>query len=217
MKSFSVDKCASIQKTQNTTPSKLRLKQKIELLAQKYKDEEVFEGMRESPLKRNGTDVYSSPKAVATTTMQPRLTSNRYAGASRDIFSASSIDSPESAKRISSTKVIVSDSNARKTNSPIGRKQTVALKFSEPNDSDSTIARQENSILSPKNGKSVLKPTSSSLGSLVKKKVLFDLEDRKNGATVSGNEWNVSRYRLFHIINVYSKSSVILVIFIARL
>lgn len=147
--------------------------------------------MRESS-KENGTDVYTSPKVIS---IYPKLI--------RNISSASSIESPqEDVKQISSTKITVSDTSVRKISSPIGRKQ-IPLKFSGNNDSDSTII-QDDSILSPKNSKSVLKPISGSVGSLVKKKVLFDLDDRKEDTTVSennqrknqmnNNDWNISRY-----------------------
>lgn len=178
----------SVQKTENTTPLKLRLKQKIELLPKKYKDE-VYENSRESPLKKSGADIYASPKAMT------------YPKSIQSISSASSIESPEDIKQISPTKIIVSDTNARKVNSPISRKQAVAPKFSENNDSDSTIMQQDDLVLSPKN-KSVLKLTSGSVGSLIKKKVLFDLDEKKNMIPendqrknqINSNDWSLSRY-----------------------
>lgn len=179
----------------------MRLKQQIELLPAKYKDEETFEKTRESPLTRNGPDVFASPKVAST---QPRSIADRYRSASQNISSASSADSsPKSVKQISSMKITVLDSNARKVNSPIGRKQVIASKFPENHDSDNTVAQQE--VVSPKNNKSVLKAASGSVGSLIKKKVIFDLEDGKNEATVPGNdlgrksqvnnsEWSISNF-----------------------
>lgn len=155
-----------MQKAQNTTPSKLRLKQKIELLPQKYKDNKVFENIpRESPLKINEerTNVLVSPKVSLT---QSRLI--------RNISSSSSIESQEDVKtQILSTKIIVSDNKA--ASSPINRKLITAPKFSD-NDSN-TIVHQDDSFVSLKYNKGVLKPTSASDGSLIKKKVLFDLDD----------------------------------------
>ncbi|XP_011882339.1 PREDICTED: zinc finger protein DZIP1L [Vollenhovia emeryi] len=174
----------SVQKTENTTPLKLRLKQKIELLPKKYRDDEVHENTRESPVKKSGADTYVSPNLA-------RIPS---------ISSASSIESREDIKQISPTKITVSDNNARKANSPINRKQVVAPKFSENNDSDSTIVQPDDSVLSPKN-KSVLKPTSGSVGSLIKKKVLFDLDEKKNDtegsqrkSQINSNDWSVSSF-----------------------
>ncbi|RLU26220.1 hypothetical protein DMN91_000013 [Ooceraea biroi] len=182
------------QKTENMTPSKLRLKQKIELLPKKYKDSDTFESTRESPLKRNGMDIHS-PKVVP----HPRSISDRYRN--RDTSSVSSIESREDVKQI--TKVTVSDASARKAGSPISRKQVVATKFSEHNESDDAVVQQEDSIVSLKNNKSVLKSVSGSVGSLVKKKVLFDLEDgEEDDATALGSDhkkiqrnnsdWNIS-------------------------
>ncbi|XP_029155518.1 zinc finger protein DZIP1 [Nylanderia fulva] len=181
------DEYTSVQKTENTTPSKLHLKQKIELLPKRYKDNETYENTRE-PLTKNGADVYTSSKVIST---NPKLI--------RNYSSVSSIESPqEDIKQISSTKITVSDTSARKISSPIGRKQ-IPLKFLSNNDSDSTVIQQDDSILSPKNSKSVLKPMSGSVGSLVKKKVLFDLDDRKEDTTMpendqrkSSNDWNIS-------------------------
>ncbi|KYM96121.1 Zinc finger protein DZIP1L [Cyphomyrmex costatus] len=180
----------SIQKTENTTPLKLRLKQKIELLPKKYKDE-VHENIRESPLKKNGADTYTSPKVTPV-----------YSKSVRSISSASSIESQEDIKQISPMKITVSDTIASKMNSPISKKQIVTPKLFENNDSDSTIM-PDDSVLSPKN-KSVLKPTSGSVGSLVKKKVLFDLNDKKNDDTLItendqrknqiNNDWKVSSF-----------------------
>ncbi|KAL6423792.1 hypothetical protein ACFW04_010335 [Cataglyphis niger] len=177
------------QKTENTTPSKLHLKQKIELLPKRYKDDEMYENTHE-PSKRNETDVYTSPKV---TLAYPKLI--------RNISSASSIESHEDVKQIPSTKITVSDTSVRSISSPIDRKQVVP-KFFGNNDSDNTIIQQDASILSPKNSKSVLKPMSGSVGSLVKKKVLFDLDDRKNDTTMletdqgkgqmSNNDWSIS-------------------------
>lgn len=138
-------------------------------------------------MKRNEVD--SSPKVTPT---YPRLM--------RNISSSSSIESEKDIK-VSPTKIIVSNS-ARKTSSPISRKQVSAPKFVENNDSDSTIVQQDDSILSLANNKSVLKPTSGSVGSLIKKKVLFDLEERKVDDTtendqrtqINDNNWNISRY-----------------------
>ncbi|KYN13666.1 Zinc finger protein DZIP1L [Trachymyrmex cornetzi] len=190
-KAFSKDngEYTSIQKAENTTPLKLRLKQKIELLPKKYKDE-VYENTRESPLKKNGADTYTSPKVTPV-----------YSKSIRSISSASSIESREDIKQISPTKITVSDI-ASKMNSPISKKQVVTPKLFENNDSDSTIM-PDNSVLSPKN-KSVLKPTSGSVGSLVKKKVLFDLNDKKNddttisendqGKNQVNNDWKVSSF-----------------------
>lgn len=151
----------------------------------------MYENMRE-PSKRNETDVYTSPKV---TLVYPKLI--------RNISSASSIESREDVKQIPSTKITVSDTNVRSISSPIDRKQVVP-KFFGNNDSDGTIIQQDASILSPKNSKSVLKPMSGSVGSLVKKKVLFDLDDRKNDTTMletdqrkdqmSNNDWSISRY-----------------------
>lgn len=151
----------------------------------------MYENTRE-PSKRNETDVYTSPKV---TSAYPKLI--------RNISSASSIESREDVKQISPTKITVSDTSVRSISSPIGRKQVVP-KFFGNNDSDSTIIQQDASILSPKNSKSVLKPMSGSVGSLVKKKVLFDLDDRKNDTTMletdqrkgqmSNNDWSISRY-----------------------
>ncbi|KMR05341.1 zinc finger protein dzip1l [Lasius niger] len=183
------DEYTSVQKTESTTPSKLHLKQKLELLPKRYKDNETYENTH-VPSKRNGADVYISPKVTST---YPKLI--------RNISSASSIESPqEDVKELLSTKITVSDTSVHKINSPIGRKQ-VAPKFSGNNDSDSTI-QQDDSILSPKNSKSVLKPMSGSVGSLVKKRVLFDLDDRKEDTTMpendqrkgqmSSNDWNIS-------------------------
>jgi len=173
------------------TPLKLRLKQKIELLPKKYKDDEVYENTCESPLKKSGTN--ASPQI-----------SPAFPKSIQSISSSSSIESREDIKQFSPTKIIVSDINARKVSSPISRKQTLTPKFSENNDSDNTIVQQDDSILSLKNNKSVLKPTNSLVGSLVKKKVLFDLDDKKNDDTMSpendqrknqiNNDWNVSRY-----------------------
>lgn len=188
---------ASVQKTENTTPLKLRLKQKIELLPKKYKDDEVYENTRESPLKKSGADTYASPKVTLA-----------YQKSIQSISSASSIESREDIKRISPTKITVSDTNARKLSSPISRKQIVASKYAENNDSDSTIMQQDDSVLSPKNSKSVLKPTSGSVGSLVKKKVLFD--DKRNDvmmipendqreSQINNNDRKVSRYSRFCI------------------
>ncbi|XP_011258154.2 zinc finger protein DZIP1 [Camponotus floridanus] len=180
------DKYTSIQRTENTTPSKLHLRQKIDLLPKRYKDDETYENTRES--KRNEADIYISPKVAST---YPKLI--------RNISSASSIESQEDIKQIPSTKIIVSDINMRKINSPI-RKQVVS-KFSENNDADNTIIQQDDSIVSPKNSKSVLKPMSGSVGSLVKKKVLFDLDDRKENTMLetdqrkdqmNNNDWNIS-------------------------
>ncbi|XP_077277233.1 DAZ interacting zinc finger protein 1 [Temnothorax americanus] len=194
-KAFSKDsgEYTSVQKTENTTPLKLRLKQKIELLPKKYKDDEVYENTRESPLKKSEADTYSSPKVTPT-----------YPKSIRSISSASSIDSREDIKQISPTKITVSDTNVRKVGSPISRKQAVAPKFSENNDSDSTIMQQDDLVFSPKN-KSVLKPTSGSVGSLIKKKVLFDLDEKKNDDTmipesnqrknqINSNDWGVSSF-----------------------
>lgn len=195
-KAFSKDsgEYTSVQKTENTTPLKLRLKQKIELLPKKYKDDEVYENTRESPLKKGEkTDIYVSPKVTYPKTIP-------------SISSASSIDSREDIRQISPTKIIVSDTNARKVSSPISRKQAAALKLSENNDSDSTIVQQDdNLVLSSKNNKSVLKPTSGSAGSLVKKKVLFDLVDKRNDGTtvqendqgknqINNNDWNIASF-----------------------
>ncbi|XP_032663386.1 zinc finger protein Dzip1 isoform X2 [Odontomachus brunneus] len=194
------DEYVAVQKTGNTTPSKLRLKQKIELLPRKYKDEETFEDTRRSSLIRNRPDVYTSPKVLSA---QPRLITDK--NANRNISSASSAESsPKTVKQISSTRITVQDSSARKADSPIGRKQLIASKLPENNDSDSTVAQREDSIVSPKNNKSVLKPTTSgSVGNLIKKKVIFDLEDRKNEAIapendpnarsqVNNSDWNIS-------------------------
>ncbi|KYM81764.1 Zinc finger protein DZIP1L [Atta colombica] len=175
-KAFSKDnsECTSIQKAENTTPLKLRLKQKIELLPKKYKDE-VYENTRESPLKKNGADTYISPKVTPV-----------HSKSIRSISSASSIESQEDIKQISPMKITVSDTITSKMNSPISKKQVVTSKLFENNDSDSTII-PDDSVLSPKN-KSVLKLTSGSVGSLVKKKVLFDLNDKKNDdTTISEN------------------------------
>ncbi|KYN32706.1 Zinc finger protein DZIP1L [Trachymyrmex septentrionalis] len=191
-KAFSKDngEYTSIQKAENTTPLKLRLKQKIELLPKKYKDE-VYENTRESPLKKNGADTYTSPKVTPV-----------YSKSIRSISSASSIESREDIKQISPTKITVSDTIASKINSPINKKEVVTPKLFENNDSDSTII-PDDSVLSPKN-KSVLKLTSGSVGSLVKKKVLFDLNDKKNDTTilendqgknqVNNNDWKVSSF-----------------------
>lgn len=179
----------------------MRLKQKIELLPGKYRDEETFEDTRESPLIRNRPDVYTSPKVTST---QSKLITDRYRNANRNVSSASSVESsPKNVKQISSTKIMVLDNSARKVDSSIGRKQLVASKRSENNDSDSTIAQQEDAVVSPKNNKSVLKATSGSVGSLIKKKVIFDLEDGKDETTLPGNDpvrknqlnnsdWNIS-------------------------
>ncbi|XP_072767864.1 uncharacterized protein Dzip1 [Anoplolepis gracilipes] len=185
------DEYISIQKTENTTPSKLYLKQKIELLPKKYKDDEMYENVREES-NRNEAEVYTSPKV---TSAYPKLI--------RNVSSASSIESREDIKQISPTKITVSDTNVRKISSPIGRKQ-VAPKLSGNNDSDSTIMLQDDSILSPRNNKSVLKPMSGSVGNLVKKKVLFDLDDRKEDTVapetdqrkiqMSNNDWNISSF-----------------------
>ncbi|XP_012537939.1 zinc finger protein DZIP1 [Monomorium pharaonis] len=183
----------SVQKTENTTPLKLRLKQKIELLPKKYKDDEVYENTRESPLRKSGMDTCVSPKVTAT-----------YPKTVRNVSSASSIESREDLKQILSTKIIVSDTNTCKVSSPISRKQ-VAPKYFENNDSDSTNVQQDELIFSPKNSKSVLKPMSGSAGSLVKKKVLFDLNDKKSDDTtmpendqrsiqVNYNDWNISSF-----------------------
>lgn len=152
----------------------------------------MYENTRDSPLRKSGADTYTSPKVTPT-----------YQKSIQSISSASSIESQEDLKQISPTKITVSDSNARKVNSPISRKQTVASKFSENNDSDSTIMQQDDSVLSPKN-KSVLKPTSGSVGSLIKKKVLFDLDEKKSDTMIpeidqrknqiNSNDWSVSRY-----------------------
>ncbi|XP_039303842.1 zinc finger protein DZIP1 isoform X2 [Solenopsis invicta] len=195
-KAFSKDsgEYTSVQKTENTTPLKLRLKQKIELLPKKYKDDEVYENTRESPLKKSGADIYASPKVTAT-----------YPKSIRSVSSASSIESREDIKQISPTKITVSDANMRKVSSPISRKQVVVSRFSENNDSDSTNMQQDESALSPKNSKSVLKPKSGSVGSLVKKKVLFDLDDKKSDDTtmpendqrknqINNNDWNTSSF-----------------------
>ncbi|XP_020292118.1 zinc finger protein DZIP1L [Pseudomyrmex gracilis] len=156
----------SNQKAQNTTPSKLRLNQKIELLPQKYKDKKLFENTpHESPLKINKvqTDVLISPKVSLT-----------HARLIRNISSSSSVESQEDVKtQISSTKIIVSDT-ARKASSPINRKLITAPKFS---DNDSNTIVHQDSLVSSKYNKGVLKPTSASDGSLIKKKVLFDLDD----------------------------------------
>lgn len=151
----------------------------------------MYENTRE-PSKRNEADVYTSPKV---TSAYPKLI--------RNISSASSIESRDDVKQISPTKITVSDTNVRNISSPLGRKQA-APKFFGNNDSDSTIIQQDASILSPKNSKSVLKPMSGSVGSLVKKKVLFDLDDSKNDTTMletdqrkgqmSNNDWSISRY-----------------------
>ncbi|KAG5309121.1 DZI1L protein, partial [Pseudoatta argentina] len=181
----------SIQKAENTTPLKLRLKQKIELLPKKYKDE-VCENTRESPLKKNGADTYTSPKVTPV-----------YSKSIQSISSTSSIESREDIKQISPMKITVSDTIASKINSPISKKQVVTSKLFENNDSDSTIL-PDDSILSPKN-KSVLKLTSGSVSSLVKKKVLFDLNDKKNDDMtisendqgknqVNNNDWKVSSF-----------------------
>lgn len=169
----------------------MHLRQKIDLLPKRYKEDETYENTHK-PLKRNEADVYNSPKV---TSAYPKLIQN--------ISSTSSIESQEDIRQIPSTKIIVSDINVRKINSPIGRKQVVS-KFSENNDADNTITQQDDSILSPKNSKSVLKPMSGSVGSLVKKKVLFDLDDRKESTTMleidqrkdqmNNNDWNISRY-----------------------
>lgn len=153
----------------------------------------MYENTHESPLKKSGADTYASPKVTPT-----------HSKTIRSISSASSIESREDIKQISPMKIIVSDTNARKASSPISRKQVVAPKFSENNDSDSTIMQQDNLVLSPKN-KSVLKPTSGSVGSLIKKKVLFDLDEKKNDDTmipeniqrknqINSNDWSFSRY-----------------------
>lgn len=186
-----LDEYTPVQKTENTTPLKLRLKQKIELLPKKYKDE-MYESTHESLLKKSGADIYSSPKVTSTNS---KLIQN--------ISSASSIESREDIKQISPTKITVSNTNARKVNSPISRKQTVVPKFSENNDSDNMIMQQDDLVLSPKN-KSVLKLTSGSVGSLIKKKVLFDLDEKKNDMMmsendqrknqISSNDWSFSRY-----------------------
>jgi len=189
----------TVQKAENNTPSKLRLKQKIELLPRKYKDDDTFENTRESPLKRNGPDTHSSPKVAP---MHPGLISNRYRN--RDASSLSSIDSQEDVKQIK--KVTVSHAGADKTGSPISKKQMVATRFSENNESDGAIVQQEDSIISLKNNKSVLKLVSGSVGNLAKKKVLFDLEDGEDddGMTALENnqrkiernssDWNICRY-----------------------
>lgn len=158
-----------VQKAQNTTPSKLRLKQKIELLPRKYKDNEVIESMsRESSMRTNEgqADVLVSPKVSLT---QSRLI--------RNISSPSSIGSQEDVVKtpISSTKIIVSDSNTRKASSPINRKFVTVSKF--PDNDSNMIVQQDDSLVSLKYNKGVLKPTSGSDGSLMKKKVLFDLDD----------------------------------------
>jgi len=172
------------------TPLKLRLKQKIELLPKKYKDDEVYENTCESSLKKSGTN--TSPQVTPA-----------FSKSIQNISSPSSIESREDIKQFSPTKIIVSDINVRKVSSPISRKQTVVPKFSENNDSDNTIVQQDDSIFSPKNNKSVLKPINSSVGSLVKKKVLFNLDDKKNDMMLSendqkknqiNNDWNISRY-----------------------
>ncbi|XP_070149241.1 cilium assembly protein DZIP1 isoform X1 [Polyergus mexicanus] len=183
------DEYISTQKTENTTPSKLHMKQKIELLPKRYKDDEMCENTRE-PSKKNDADVYTSPEVISTC---PKLI--------RNISSASSIESREDVKQISPTKITVSDTNVRSISSPLGRKQ-VAPKFFGNNDSDSTIIQQDALILSPKNSKSVLKPMNGSVCSLVKKKVLFDLNDSKNDTTmletdqrkgqISNNDWSIS-------------------------
>lgn len=149
----------------------------------------MYENTRESPLKKSGADIYASPKVTST---NPKSIQN--------ISSASSIESREDIKQISPTKITVSNTNARKVNSPISKKQA---KFSENNDSDSTIMQQDDLVLSPKN-KSVLKPTSGSVGSLIKKKVLFDLDEKKSDMMTSendqrknqinSNDWSLSRY-----------------------
>jgi len=151
----------------------------------------VYENTRESPLKKNGADTYTSPKVTPV-----------HSKSIRSISSASSIESQEDIKQISPMKITVSDTVASKMNSPISKKQMVTSKLFENNDSDSTII-PDDSVLSPKN-KSVLKLTSGSVGSLVKKKVLFDLNDKKNDdTTISENNqgknqvndnWKVSRY-----------------------
>lgn len=153
----------------------------------------MYENTRESPLKKSGADTYVSPKVTPI-----------HSKSIRSISSASSIESREDIKQISPTKITVADTNARKASSPISRKQVVAPKFSENNDSDSMIMQQDDLVLSPKN-KSVLKPTSGSVGSLIKKKVLFDLDEKKNGDTmipeniqrknqINSNDWSISRY-----------------------
>ncbi|KAL0132610.1 hypothetical protein PUN28_000399 [Cardiocondyla obscurior] len=193
-KAFSKDngEYTSVQKTENTTPLKLRLKQKIELLPKKYKDDEVYENARESPLKKNRADTHGSPKAVST---YPKLI--------QSISSASSIESQEDIKQISPMKITVSDTNARKVNSPISRKRIVMPKFSENNDSDNTILQQDDLVFSPKN-RSVLKLTSGSVSNLVKKKVLFDLDEKKNDDTevpdnerknqINRDDWSISSF-----------------------
>lgn len=158
----------------------------------------MYENTRESPLKKSGADTYASPKVTLA-----------YQKSIQSISSASSIESREDIKRISPTKITVSDTNARKLSSPISRKQTVAPKYAENNDSDSTIMQQDDSVLSPKNSKSVLKPTSGSVGSLVKKKVLFDdkrndvmmiPENDQRDSQINNNDWKVSRYSRFCIV-----------------
>lgn len=153
----------------------------------------MYENTRESPLKKNGSDIYASPKMTST-----------YSKSIPNISSASSVESQEDIKQISPMKITVSNTNVRKMNSPINiKKQAVAPKFSENNDSDSTIMQQDDLVLSPKN-KSVLKPTSGSIGSLIKKKVLFDLDEKKSDTMISENDqrinqinrndWSFSRY-----------------------
>lgn len=161
----------------------------------------MFEDTRESLLIKNGPDVYTSPKI---TSMQLKLIADRYKSTNRNISSASSAESsPKTIKQISSTKITVLNSNARKVDSPNSKKQLIASKLFETNDTDNTITQREDSIVSPRNNKSVLKPTSGSVGSLIKKKVIFDLEDGKNEMTairnnpdgksqVTNSDWNVS-------------------------
>lgn len=151
----------------------------------------MYENTHESPLKKSGADTYASPKVTPT-----------YPKSIQSNSSVSSIESREDIKQISPTKITVSDTNARKISSPISRKRALTPKFSE-NDSDSTIIQQDDSVLSLKNNKSVLKPTSGSVGSLVKKKVLFDLDNKKNDVTIpendqrknsiNDNDWNASK------------------------
>jgi len=82
------------------TPLKLRLKQKIELLPKKYKDDEVHENTCESPLKKSRTN--ASPQIAPA-----------FPKSIQSISSPSSIESQENIKQFSPTKIIVSDINAR--------------------------------------------------------------------------------------------------------
>ncbi|XP_014472281.1 PREDICTED: zinc finger protein Dzip1 isoform X2 [Dinoponera quadriceps] len=182
-----IDSDEYVRGTGNT--SKLHLKQKIELLPRKYKDEETFEDTT-NPLIRNRPDIYTSPKVT-----QPRLIANRYRSAYRNISSAESSleSSPKNIrKQISCTKITVLDNSARKIDSPIGRKERkiseASSKLPSEYESDSTniVVQHEDSVVSPKNNKSVLKSTSGSVSSLIKKKVIFDLEDGET-TTLLGN------------------------------